>query len=514
MTKFITKTVEIVFSILFAIILLAMGVAVAEFAFSGVAAVAVGIIILAFVFGFLFLFRKKLTSAFSRITKRISQFSSWKLALILFLVSAVTKIIFVFLFDIQTDYSDMAKYRLFADQLANDGVITQATDYASRVHYTVFFGYLLSPLVKLFGSDFKVFTATFSILLSIAMVLIYDILKRYCGKGISFSVILVYCLSPMGLFQTQILIHENALLFCHVLALWIFLKALDNKYLWKQIVGVLSASIILCIGKSVNAAGRVLVISFAIYAFAKLFENGFSLKKLTKFACVALALVVFYVGSAHTVDKFASSVIKSDDNATLKHWGVSYGWVTYLGLNYEMSGLWNEDDNSTYFAYNNFETKEEAQEYQKTLINERIDFFKSSPEKIPLHLFNKIKVLWGSQWFGALYDGGNSIQQFIAGSSIGALIKLLNSALFLVLYSALFMIRVSKRNRKAPISVTPALHCQMAVIGVTCALWLFEVMPKYASHLHILLFCVLAFSIKSLFDRKDNIESATAGSNN
>ncbi len=505
MTKFITKTVEYVFLILLAIIILAMSVSLAETAFSGITAFVVGIVILAFVFFFLFFFRKKICSAFGRISEYLSKIPSWKLALIIGLVSVVTKIFFVFLFNIQTNYSDMEKYRLFAKQLASEGVITQATDYASRVTYTVFFGYLLSPLVKLFGSDFKVFTTAFSILLSIAMVLIYDILKRYCDKGVAFSVVLIYCLSPMGLFQSQILIHENALLFCHILALWIFLKALDNEYIWKQIIGVFVSAAILCIGKSVNAAGCVLAISFGIYAFAKLFENGFSLKKLAKFTCAALALVVCYAGSTLAVDSLATSVIKPDDNTVLKHqWEISLGWPIYLGSNYITSGLWNKEDNTTYFKYEQYQTKEEAQEYQKNIIRERISFYKESPIKIPVHLFNKIKVLWGTQWTGFSYDGGNSTQQFIANSTIGTLIRLFNCVLFFVLYSILFMIKISKRSCKATLPVTPALHCQMAVIGVTTALWLFEVMPKYVSHLHIILFCTLAFSIKSFLSKNDN----------
>ena len=217
MTKLINKSMGIVFLFLLTLILLAMGISLAETVFGGIVAVVIGVAILAFVLGCLFLFRTRIENLCKCVYKFLSKIPSWKLALTLGLFAAITKIIFVFLFDNNADFHpDMAMYRSFAEQYANSGTITENAGSAVKFKYTAIYGFVLSPFAKLFGSDTKVFTVALSILHSIAMVLLYDILKKYCGKEISFVVLLLYCISPMGLLQTQLLTHENGLFFFHI----------------------------------------------------------------------------------------------------------------------------------------------------------------------------------------------------------------------------------------------------------------------------------------------------------
>lgn len=506
MTNFITKTVEYVFIILLAIILLAMSIAAAELVFSGTVALVAGLMILAFVFAFLIIFREKIKKIFNIIKDFLSKIPSWQLALFLGLFSAVTKIALVFLFDNNADlHPDMAMYRSFAEQYANSGQITENVEYAHTYKYTVMYGLVLSPVAKLFGGDTKVFTVLLSVLHSVAMVLLYDILKRYTGKEIAFSALLLYCVTPMGLLQTQLLIHENGLLFFHILGLWIFLKAFDSKNgLIKQICYVVLASAVISVGKSINAAGRVIILSFAIYAVSKIFEKGFNLKRLTKAVCVCLCLLVFYMGASTLTNVVVENTVASVEKTQNEYTKMPYGWALYLGFNYEHSGLWNSEDRKTYDLYKEFATDSEAYEYQEKLVSDRLGEYVSSPIKIPIHFFNKIKVLWGTQLSPFGYELGNSVNSFVIhgyGGIINKLLLLLNRAVFLVVYSMIFISRIKALKNKT-ISVTPALHCKMAIIGVTAALLLFEVTPKYASHLHIMLFSIFAFGITTFFSKK------------
>ena len=166
-------------------------------------------------------------------------------------------------------------YRSFAEQFAQSGMITEHATYAFEYRYTAMYGLILSPFAKIFGADTKVFTTALSVMNSLAVVLLFDITKKYAGKELSFACLLIYCALPFGLLQTQLLTHENGLLFFHILALWLFMNAFDNRYnIAKQIVFMLMSSVVLSVGASINAAGRVMIVSFVIFAFVKIFENG------------------------------------------------------------------------------------------------------------------------------------------------------------------------------------------------------------------------------------------------
>ncbi len=502
MTKFITKTVEYVFILLLALILLAMSISLAETVFNGLIAVILGFAILAFIFSSILFFRKTIDLIFKSIYTYLSKIPSWKLALILGLFSAVTKVILVFVFDNNAAlHPDMAMYRSFAEQYANSGSIAEHATYASKFEYTTIYGFILSPFAKLFGANTKVFTVILSILHSIAMVLLYDILKHYCKKETAFATLLLYCASPMGLLQTQLLTHENGLLFFHVLALWIFLKAFDNKYTFsKQLIFMIASSLILCIGKSINAAGRVFVISFGIYAFLKIFENGFDSKKIKKFACIIVSLLLCYAATSSATHAIINSTVEDTGESEDVNFRLAYGWPLYIGFNYETNGSWNANDRDTYELYNQFDNKDEAYDYQKSLIKARIETYKESPIKIPILFFKKIKVLWGTQLLPFSYELGNSANDFVLygfGGIINKLCIFVNCSLFLLLYTYIFITKVKSLKNKTASKVTPILHCQMSIIGVTLALLLFEVTPKYASHLHIMFFCIFALAFNS-----------------
>lgn len=507
MSRFIKKTVDIVFILLLILILSAMGIALAETVFSGLIASVAGIVVLAAVFAFLYFCREYIINTVKCVCKYLSGIAEWKLALVLGLFSAVTKIICVFLFDNNADlHPDMAMYRSFAEQFAQSGKIIENAGYAFEYKYTAMYGLILSPFAKIFGADTKVFTTALSVMNSLAVVLLFDITKKYAGKELSFFCLLVYCALPFGLLQTQLLTHENGLVFFHILALWLFLKAFDNRYtIAKQLVFMFFASVVLSVGASVNAAGRVMLVSFAIYAFVKIFENGFSAKKAGQFVCVALSLIVVFSSVYVATGVVVKNCIENAEIMQENEKKMPYGWALYLGLNYEHSGVWNQEDVDTYGKYEDFDTKEDAYDYQKQLVKERFEFFASSPLKIPVHLFNKLKVLWGTQLLPFAYEQGNSINDFVlhgAGGIINKGCKVLDSMAFIAVYAVILMSAISEMKKKRIKETGPFMHFQMTMIGVTVALLLFEVTPKYTTHMHILVFCMLAMTLKLYLPEK------------
>lgn len=496
MTKLISKTVDIVFLLLLAVIVFAVSVSLAETVFQGAVACVAGAAVLSAALFVLIWGRTRLQSIGRRIKTRLEPIPAWKLALFLGLFSAVTKIILVFLFDNNADlHPDMAMYRSYAEQYAESGIITEGAGYAYQHSYMAFYGLILSPFAKLFGADTKVFTVLLSVLHSVAMVLLFDMLRHYVKKELAFVTMLLYCIFPLGLLQTQLLVHENALFFFHIAAFWLFERAFRKNTHWlKGLLLVFAAAVVLAMGKSVNAAGQVFFISFGIYAVGKVFSAKLTLKKCVSLVCVMVILVSCYVGSTamiHSLEKNTLAVNKEDQSL---NYAYPYGWSLYVGFNYDSAGGWTAEDNLLYHNYRECNNKEDAIQYQKDLLKQRFQIYADDPIKIPVLLFNKIKNLWGNQLLPFAYEQGNAINDFVLhgmGGIVNKLCILGNKTTTLLLFLMILLAQWRKRKYSED-EIGPDLHFRMAVIGVTLALMLFEVSPKYASHLYICFFCVLS----------------------
>lgn len=334
-----------------------------------------------------------------------------------------------------------------------------------------------------------------SVLVSVVMVLLFDILRRYAGNTTAFAGLLVYNLLPMGLFQTQVVIHETPLLFFHVLTFWLLEKVLNNKY--KIITNILLCTLICVlasVGGSVNAAGRVVIVSFAIYAIAKLLPKKLTKENLVKtialILCVFMLLGVCYMATKY-IPKACRSTFVAVDQSEDKAKRLPYGWALYLGSNYETHGSWNETDSTTYDMYLEYETQEEAYEYQRNLLNERLSQYKENPLKIPSHLIQKVWLLWSPYFsYSAVPDSpGYQNLLYSYGGIFQKGLFAINYLGFIMFY---FMALIGMYNKKTNEKRynTPVLHFMMVPLGVTAALILFEVAPKYSSHMQILLFCV------------------------
>lgn len=506
MAKLIRKTVDIVFLALLAVIVFAAAVSLAETAFHGALAYIVGAGILAVMLFAVIWGRSRLQNIGRRIEHHLEPVPAWKLALFLGLFSAVTKIFLVFLFDNNADlHPDMAMYRSYAEQYAATGKITEGAGYAYQHSYMAFYGLILSPFAKLFGADTKVFTVLLSVLHSVAMVLLFDTLRHYIKKELAFFVLMLYCILPVGLLQTQLLVHENALFFFHILAIWLFERAFRKKTHWLAgIFLVFAAAIVLAMGKSVNAAGRVFFISFGIYAVAKTFSAKITIKKCASLVCVIAILVGCYVGSTSMLRSLKENTLVVDRENQSISYSYPYGWSLYVGLNYDSAGGWTEEDAAIYSYYETFGNKEDAIQYQKGLLEQRTQMYKENPLKIPVHLFNKIKHLWGEQILPFAYEQGNSINDFIL-HGMGGMINKACSLTIKISSLLIYLIILLGQWRKLKYGeeeINPDLHFRMAIIGVTLALLLFEVTPKYVSHLHIGFYGILALNLKYYFVSK------------
>ncbi len=500
MSSFITKTVQIAFTILLVLILFAFAVSIGGMVAGGMA----GIVVTA---GLLFLcalmvcFGGKILGFLrTKVVPPINKLSTRQMVLIIGTVTFLTKLFFIFLLDVDsTLHSDMQMYHSFANQLAANGQITEYVKYASKHTYTAIYGLILSPFAKLFGSDPKVLTIVLTAGMSVASILLFDILRKRTGKAIAFCGILLYNLLPMGLFQTQLLVHETALLCFSIPSLWLLLKSFDkDRHTALRVICILLSGVCIAVGLSVNAAGKVILISLCIISVVKIIGEKITLKKLLSAVCFFLIFAIAVVGISGILTSTIKNLIDTENAPTFNTENrLPYGWSIYLGLNYEYSGVINKEDADTYHKYEGFDDPEEAKQYQKDLIHGRLEEYISNPGRIPVHLFKKTQALWGGLWLPFPYAQGNAVEHFILTGVGGLLYKgmyMFNALIYLfVLSMILFSMRI---KGKWGCDDEANLHCKMVIIGVTVVLLCFEVCFKYASHLQILMYGIWMLQLK------------------
>ena len=277
--RMVVRTVDYVFFGLMILILFAAVLSFSETIHSGwlkyVIAFATVILV-----GVLVVFGNSVIQKIKSLLNFVCNLSTLQMCGIIFAFVSVTKIFFVFLLDTDaTKHPDMANYQSFAFQLAEDGKITQNIFSAFMWKYEVIYGWFLSPAVKLFGQDTKVMLTYLSVQFAILSVLLFDVIRFHIGKNKSFVMIMLFNLLPVGLFETQLLIHETALLFFYIVSFWLLTKSInrENHVIVRAAALVLSA-LLIAFGNKINQGGTVVIISYCIYVFVMFCKEGATLK--------------------------------------------------------------------------------------------------------------------------------------------------------------------------------------------------------------------------------------------
>lgn len=512
---FTVRTIDYIFVGLIAIILMSAIVSFSEMITNGVFKYAVILISIAIVTLFVIFGNKNLRILY-KFRDCISNVSAFKLGLILFLVVLVTKVFFVFLFDNDANlHPDMKMYLSFAKQLANDGVISENTFYASRFSYTVIYGLFLAPVVKIFGAETRFLTSFLSLLFALLSVFLFDIIKKYVSKNKAFTGILLFNLLPVGLFETQLLVHETPLLFFYITSFWLLTKSFEDKYnLFLRLGAVLLSALLIGFGNKINQGGTVVIISYVIYVFVITAKDKINIKSALRCLYIIACYLICFILISSICTSFVTDVVKPSKKDTVKierytNYSIPFGWGLYLGTNLEHPGHWNAADCETYEKYVDFYNKEAAQDYLKGIIGERIQVFKDNPLLIPGHLFNKIKGLWGAPQLPFAYEEGNSINEFVLKGAHGIIYKgitVLSYWVFILLCCLILFSHKRHKNISIDSFYPPVSQFKMMIIGLTAVLFLFEVMPKYVCHMQIILFAIGIFSFDSFMDNSKRIK--------
>lgn len=440
----------------------------------------------------------------------VNKYSIIKMCVIIFLFVALSKTFLVFLLEPDpAKHPDMATYQSFAYQLSRQGEITEYIYSAFMWKYEVIYGMFLVPIVKLFGENAKVLLIFLSILFALISVLLFDIVRVHVGKNKAFITIMLFNMLPVGLFGTQLLLHETVLLFFYVISFWFLIKSLDNKYhVVLRIFAFLLSVLLITFGTQINQGGMIVIISYCLYIFVVFCNSRITINRLVKLCSVIACYLLCMVLMSYLCVTFVNNVVVLDETEKQKIEQIQenelpYGWVLYLGANTKHSGGWNQEDAITYYKYQSMTNAQEAKQYQIDLIFGRYEQLLDNPLIIPYLLFNKLKGVWGVPLLQYWYGLGNSVNQFMLTGMHGIIHKLLwtISELTYLLLCTIIVFSHNRRN-KTPLNSfrSPVLQFKMFVVGITLLLLTFEVAPKYVSHLQIVLFTIALFDVNGFCD--------------
>lgn len=513
--NFIVRTVDYFFWGLMIIITISATISLAEIFSSGWIKYTIVFVTLIFLCVLLF-FISKIIHKIKHLFLFVRSISSRRMMVIIFLFVAATKIFLILLLNPDaTKHPDMATYQSFAFQLADNDVITEYVYSAFMWKYEVIYGLFLSPVVKLFGKDTKVMLIYLSILFALMCVFLFDILRKHIGKSKAFLGVVLFNAIPSGLFETQLLIHETPLLIFYIFSFWLLLKFLNRKFHWAlRGCALLLSALLIAFGNQINQGGTVVIISYCIYLLVVLFRDNITFPKLVEVCSAVICYLLCFVIVANLCVSFINNTVKTDAETKSKIGQIQKntlpnGWVLFLGSNLKHPGSWNEQDALTYYKYKDIENEDEAKQYQINLICDRLQAFWENPLLIPRHLFIKIQRLWGNQMLYFDYGQGNDINQFMMTWAHGLIHKLIfafNKLVFILLYFLLVLSHKRHRPNIVESFYSPVTQFKMMIVGLTAALLLFEVMPKYASHMQIILFIIGVWSIDSFMENNQEVK--------
>lgn len=465
------------------------------------------IIVLSGVFIFTIFAWNKIEEFCEKIIDIVRKSSYQKLLLTIVFVSLITRIGLLFCLQIDSEHHpDCEMYWSFIKQLTDSGCITEHTEYATSYPYTVMFATFFLPFTKIIGADNIIYMNLYlCILFTFASALLFDTVSFYSGKNVAFASVMAWSIIPIGMLEPLFLAHENSLVFLHSIVIWLFFRVLpDCKKWYYQLPVVVCSALVASFAAKINKLAFIIICALIVVSFIQLVIKNFGFKSVALFLSIMFIFLALMIGVNSISDKYVDSVIKQNECSSTKvDYSIPYGWTLYVGLNYDSHGEWNSEDKETYYKYKNFETREEAEEYQLNLIKDRLNEYISSPKKTLSHLNHKMELL--SYGFNPInYDMGNSVNEFIRYGAKGILQKAMTGFFALInIIVAFAMVMTFKFKNNSDSKLEGYL--KLFMLGVFAILLFTEVTPKYSSHLLFVYLIITVMGYRTFFGRMSKI---------
>ena len=310
-----------------------------------------------------------------------------------------------------------------------------------------------------------------SIITSLIVLFIYLISKKIYKEEYARMISLGYILYLYPIYLNSVLTNQHIQTLIIMLVIYLVITKKETKKLF------IVLALLLGIANFFRSESIVIILGLVLYSLI------FSTKKNYKTKLINIIIVLFVYFLFTNLTTFLlniSPLFKNTNEETTIDKNVKV-WKFYCGLNTEHNGIYNNDDAKRYFNTRN----------EEKLLLDRI---KKDKFKFPILFIKKEVILW-TQTNYDLRINNNFNKEFY-----NLLLKFNQAILNLTLLLFVIGLFPIKKETKKEIIFIKLL------IGLYFGVYLFiEISPRYAYILHILIFIILASSIKNIEFIKDNI---------
>ena len=310
-----------------------------------------------------------------------------------------------------------------------------------------------------------------SIITSLIVLFIYLISKKIYKEEYARMISLGYIFYLYPIYLNSVLTNQHIQTLIIMLVIYLVITKKETKKLF------IVLALLLGIANFFRSESIVIILGLVLYSLI------FSTKKnyKTKLINIVILLFVYFLFTNLTTFLLnISPLFKNTNEETTIDKNVKV-WKFYCGLNTEHNGIYNNDDAKRYFNTRN----------EEKLLLDRI---KKDKFKFPILFIKKEVILW-TQTNYDLRINNNFNKEFY-----NLLLKFNQAILNLTLLLFVIGLFPIKKETKKEIIFIKLL------IGLYFGIYLFiEISPRYAYILHILIFIILASSIKNIEFIKDNI---------
>ncbi len=491
----LSKIIGVFFIILFAFILAGKCLYLFNVLPFSVSIVGTGAII--FIFLGICKYYYNIIDKLSNILYIIRKQSYLKLLFIIVIVSLLTKIIALFVLNINSidSHPDINVYVTSASELSENGIVERFANYCYSYSHMFWFAVFLSPITKMFGVS-QMYLSLYMIIINIiSTIMLYDVVVFRFSKVKAFVAFLLYALLPSQILLPQYITHENALLFFISIAVWLYFKVISScAKKVNKIIAFAFFSVFILFSTMVNSSGFVVLISFLII-FTIEVMRGFNRRKvLCGFIKISsLVLVVVFGTMLFNIVQISCSNIDEDYVKVNK-----VVWTLYVGSNYETGASWSKSDADKFSEYDSDYSKSKINDYHMNLLKERyMDLF-SKPQNLINLIKTKIISIWGNFDYSLTlandYILSINTKTFYNTILFKPLI-FINYLILLVLSIFCFISLIKQRNDRKSIF---CVFAELYLLGSTALLMLTEISNKYTIAMlpFFLLACVILIKNK------------------
>ncbi|MCQ2514354.1 MAG: glycosyltransferase family 39 protein [Ruminococcus sp.] len=428
---------------------------------------------------------------FELINNVIDKASIFKLSLIVFIISLLSKLVITFIlnFNCLDNSIDMDWYVNWSCEVAQNGHTISPSEVLLEFPHVFWYAVFLLPITIFFGHSHIVISVYLAVIISISIALLYNTVAHIFNKNIIFVVAVLILLNPSQLLLNQVITHEIAFLFFMSLSIWLYFRILPkcDSTLKKSLV-FLIFSIFVFFSLKVNSTGYVLYIAYIICFILQKDKYSVIKNVALKGSRIVCLILVLIIGTS-----IFNVVLDNLTECKNKNVGNAVFWTLYVGSNADTVAGWSLEDAHTLNAYPDDFTQQQINDYQKNLVKDRYSDLIKNKHKLFKLILGKFFNMWRSFDYPILMCRDDYAKKSDSYIDLFFILALFQSLIYLL--TTIFFLFTNFKNRFKMLNLNPKNNLtftfmQLVVIGFTMLLMFTEIINKYVIAIQPLFFII------------------------